>query len=336
MNADIPSSMRAIEITQPGTPDVLRPTTRPTPEPGPGEVLIQVSAAGVNRPDVMQRQGMYAPPPGASDLPGLEVAGHVVRLGDGASRWNINDRVCALVAGGGYAEYVTAPNEQCLPIPGELSMIEAASLPETFFTVWANVFERARLSDGETLLVQGGSSGIGVTAIQLAHALGHPVFATAGSDEKCRACESLGARRAINYKREDFVTVVKDLTDGRGVDVILDMVAGDYVPRELECLADDGRLAIIAFLGGTKAQLNLTDILVRRLTISGSTLRPRTVAFKGKLAQALEDKVWPLIAAGKIKPVIHSRFTLEKACDAHALMESSAHIGKLMLDVSPS
>lgn len=336
MNADIPSSMRAIEITQPGTPDVLRPTTRPTPEPGPGEVLIQVSAAGVNRPDVMQRQGMYAPPPGASDLPGLEVAGHVVRLGDGASRWNINDRVCALVAGGGYAEYVTAPNEQCLPIPGELSMIEAASLPETFFTVWANVFERARLSDGETLLVQGGSSGIGVTAIQLAHALGHPVFATAGSDEKCRACESLGARRAINYKREDFVTVVKDLTDGRGVDVILDMVAGDYVPRELECLADDGRLAIIAFLGGTKAQLNLTDILVRRLTISGSTLRPRTVAFKGKLARALEEKVWPLIAAGKIKPVIHSRFTLEKACDAHALMESSAHIGKLMLDVSPS
>jgi NADPH2:quinone reductase len=336
MNTDIPGSMRAIEITQPGTPDVLRPTTRPTPEPGPREVLIQVSAAGVNRPDVMQRQGMYAPPPGASDLPGLEVAGRVVRLGGGASRWNINDRVCALVAGGGYAEYVTAPNEQCLPIPGELSMIEAASLPETFFTVWANVFERARLSDGETLLVQGGSSGIGVTAIQLAHALGHPVFATAGSDEKCRACESFGARRAINYKREDFVTVVKDLTDGRGVDVILDMVAGDYVPRELECLADDGRLAIIAFLGGTKAQLNLTDILVRRLTISGSTLRPRTVAFKGKLARALEEKVWPLIAAGKIKPVIHSRFTLEKACDAHALMESSAHIGKLMFDVSPS
>jgi NADPH2:quinone reductase len=336
MNTDIPGSMRAIEITQPGTPDVLRPTTRPTPEPGPGEVLIQVSAAGVNRPDVMQRQGMYAPPPGASDLPGLEVAGRVVRLGDGASRWNINDRVCALVSGGGYAEYVTAPNEQCLPIPGELSMIEAASLPETFFTVWANVFERARLSDGETLLVQGGSSGIGVTAIQLAHALGNPVFATAGSDEKCRACESFGARRAINYKREDFVAVVKDLTDGRGVDVILDMVAGDYVPRELECLADDGRLAIIAFLGGTKAQLNLTDILVRRLTISGSTLRPRTVAFKGKLARALEEKVWPLIAAGKIKPVIHSRFTLEKACDAHALMESSAHIGKLMLEVNPS
>jgi len=328
--------MRAIEITKPGAPEVLRPTTRPTPEPGPGEVLIQVDAAGINRPDIMQRQGMYPPPPGAPDIPGLEVAGRVVRIGERASRWKINDRVCALVAGGGYAEYATAPDEQCLPIPGELSMAEAASLPETFFTVWANVFDRARLSDGESLLVQGGSSGIGVTAIQLAHALGNRVFATAGSDEKCKACEQFGAERAINYKREDFVAVVKDLTDGRGVDVILDMVAGDYVPRELECLADDGRLAIIAFLGGTKAQLNLTDVLVRRLTISGSTLRPRPVAFKGKLARALEEKVWPLIATGKIKPVIHSRFTLDKACDAHTLMESSAHIGKLILEVSPS
>ncbi len=327
--------MRAIEITQPGGPDVLRPATRPTPEPGDGEVLIQVSAAGVNRPDVMQRQGMYPPPPGAPDTPGLEVAGRVAQLGKEVSRWKVGDRVCALVAGGGYAEYVTAPGEQCLPVPGDLSMVEAASLPETFFTVWANVFERARLSAGETLLVQGGSSGIGVTAIQLAHAFGNRVYATAGTDEKCRACERLGAERAINYKTEDFVAVVKDVTGGRGVDVILDMVAGDYVPRELECLADDGRLAIIAFLGGTKAELNLIDILLRRLTISGSTLRPRPVAFKGELARALEEKVWPLIAAGKIRPVIHSRFTLDKACDAHALMESSAHVGKLMLEVSP-
>jgi len=336
MSEKIPADMRAIEITQPGAPDVLRPTTRPTPEPGPGEVLIRVSAAGVNRPDVMQRQGLYPPPPGAPDIPGLEVAGSVVRIGEGASRWEINDRVCALVAGGGYAEYVAAPEAQCLPVPGELSMAEAASLPETFFTVWANVFDRARLADGETLLVQGGSSGIGVTAIQLAHAFGNPVLATAGSDEKCKACERFGAKRAINYKREDFVAVVKEVTGGRGVDVILDMVAGDYVPRELECLADDGRLAIIAFLGGTKAQLNLIDILRRRLTISGSTLRPRPVSYKAKLARELEEKVWPLIAAGKIKPVIHSRFALDRACDAHALMESSAHIGKLILEVSPT
>jgi NADPH2:quinone reductase len=335
MTFDLPASMRVIEITQPGTPDVLRPATRPTPEPGHGEVLIHVSAAGVNRPDVMQRQGMYPPPPGAPDIPGLEVAGRVARLGKSATRWKVGDRVCALVAGGGYAEYVTAPGEQCLPVPGDLSMVEAASLPETFFTVWANVFDRARLSAGETLLVQGGSSGIGVTAIQLARAFGNPVYVTAGSDEKCQACEQLGAERAINYKREDFVAVVKELTGGRGVDVILDMVAGDYVPRELECLADDGRLVIIAFLGGVKAQLNLTDILRRRLTITGSTLRPRPVSFKGALARALEEKVWPLIAAGKIKPVIHSRFALDKACDAHALMESSAHVGKLILEVSP-
>lgn len=335
MTFDLPASMRVIEITKAGAPDVLRPATRPTPEPGHGEVLIHVSAAGVNRPDVMQRQGMYPPPPGAPDIPGLEVAGRVARLGKSTTRWKVGDRVCALVAGGGYAEYVTAPGEQCLPVPGDLSMVEAASLPETFFTVWANVFDRARLSAGETLLVQGGSSGIGVTATQLARAFGNPVYVTAGSDEKCQACEQLGAERAINYKREDFVAVVRELTGGRGVDVILDMVAGDYVPRELECLADDGRLVIIAFLGGVKAQLNLTDILRRRLTITGSTLRPRPVSFKGALARALEEKVWPLIAAGKIKPVIHSRFALDKACDAHALMESSAHVGKLILEVSP-
>jgi NADPH2:quinone reductase len=333
MSLSIPDKMQAIEIAQPGAPDVLRTTSRPVPDPAPGEVLIQVSAAGVNRPDVMQRLGMYPPPPGAPDIPGLEVAGTIVRLGKETSRWKPGDRVCALVAGGGYAQYVTAPWQQCLPIPGELSMIEAAALPETFFTVWGNVFERGALAPGETLLVQGGSSGIGVTAIQLARAFGHRVIVTAGSAEKCRECERLGAERAINYKSEDFVSVVKEVTEGRGVDVILDMVAGDYVPRELQCLADDGRLVIIAFLGGTKTQLNMTDILVRRLTITGSTLRPRPVAFKAKLAESLEKKVWPLIASGKIRPVIHSRFALEDARKAHALMESSAHIGKLMLEV---
>jgi len=335
MSTPIPENMRAIEITQPGAPDVLRAVSRPVPEPAPGEVLIRVSAAGVNRPDVMQRLGMYPPPPGAPDIPGLEVAGTIVKLGSDTSRWKTGERVCALVAGGGYAEYVTAPWQQCLPVPAGLSMIEAAALPETFFTVWANVFERGALAPGETLLVQGGSSGIGVTAIQLARAFGNRVVVTAGSAEKCQECERLGAERAINYKSEDFVGVVKEITNGQGVDVILDMVAGDYVPRELQCLADDGRLVIIAFLGGTKAQLNMTDILLRRLTITGSTLRPRPVAFKAKLAETLEKKVWPLIASGKIRPVIHSRFALADACDAHALMETSAHVGKLMLEVSP-
>ena len=335
MSTPIPENMRAIEITQPGAPDVLRAVSRPVPEPAPGEVLIRVSAAGVNRPDVMQRLGMYPPPPGAPDIPGLEVAGTIVKLGSNTSRWKTGERVCALVAGGGYAEYVTAPWQQCLPVPAGLSMIEAAALPETFFTVWANVFERGALAPGETLLVQGGSSGIGVTAIQLARAFGNRVLVTAGSAEKCRECERLGAERAINYKSEDFVGVVKEITNGQGVDVILDMVAGDYVPRELQCLADDGRLVIIAFLGGTKAQLNMTDILLRRLTITGSTLRPRPVAFKAKLAETLEKKVWPLIASGKIRPVIHSRFTLADACEAHTLMETSAHVGKLMLEVSP-
>ena len=335
MSQTLPENMQAIEIAEPGPPDVLRPATRPIPEPASGELLIQVSAAGVNRPDVMQRTGMYPPPPGASDIPGLEVAGIVVKLGSNTSRWKTGDRVCALVAGGGYAEYVTAPWQQCLPIPGDLSMSEAAALPETFFTVWSNVFERGALADGETLLVQGGSSGIGVTAIQLAHAFGNRVFVTAGSDEKCRTCEQLGAERAINYNSEDFVNVVKDITDGRGVDVILDMVAGDYVPRELQCLADDGRLVIIAFLGGTKTQLNMTDILRRRLTITGSTLRPRPVEFKARLAAALEKKVWPLIAAGKVRPVIHGRYALQDASEAHRVMESSSHIGKLMLQAGP-
>ncbi len=335
MTTALPENMQAIEIAEPGPPDVLRPVRRPVPQPAAGELLIKVSAAGVNRPDVMQRAGMYPPPPGASDIPGLEVSGTVVKLGSGTSRWKTGDRVCALVAGGGYAQYVTAPWQQCLPIPGELSMSEAAALPETFFTVWSNVFERGALSGGETLLVQGGSSGIGVTAIQLAHAFGNRVFVTAGSDDKCHTCEQLGAERAINYKSEDFVEVVKEITDGRGVDVILDMVAGDYVPRELQCLADDGRLVIIAFLGGTKTQLNMTDILRRRLTITGSTLRPRPVEFKARLASVLEQKVWPLIAAGKIRPVIHSRYALQDAREAHRMMESSSHIGKLVLQASP-
>ncbi|UCD70358.1 MAG: NAD(P)H-quinone oxidoreductase [Betaproteobacteria bacterium] len=328
--------MQAIEIAKPGPPDVLHPVTRPLPEPATGEVLIRVSAAGVNRPDVMQRLGMYPPPPGAPDVPGLEVSGTVVRLGSGASRWKAGDRVCALVAGGGYAEYVAAPWQQCMPIPGDLSMTEAAALPETFFTVWSNVFERGALAGGETLLVQGGSSGIGVTAIQLANAFGNRVFVTAGSDEKCRRCEELGAARAINYKSTDFASVVKEITGGRGVDVILDMVAGDYVPRELQCLADDGRLVIIAFLGGTKTQLNMTDILRRRLTITGSTLRPRPIEFKARLASTLEEKVWPLIAAGKVRPVIHSRYPLQDANQAHRVMEASSHIGKLILQARPN
>jgi NADPH:quinone reductase len=331
MPATLPSNMRAIEITAPGGPEVLRETTRPLPRIAAGEVLIEVAAAGVNRPDVLQRMGAYPPPPGASDIPGLEVAGRIVALGDGASGWKIGDEVCALVTGGGYAEYVNAPAAQCLPIPQGLSTVEAASLPETFFTVWINVFERARLAQGETLLVQGGSSGIGVTAIQLAHAFGNRVFVTAGSDEKCRACEQLGAERAINYRTEDFAAVVKQLTGGRGADVILDMVGGDYVPRELTCLADDGRLVLIAFLGGTKATIDMTDILRRRLTITGSTLRPRPVEVKAAIANALRQKVWPLIEAGKIKPVIYKTFALKDASQAHTLMESSTHVGKIVL-----
>jgi NADPH2:quinone reductase len=312
---------------------VLRPAQRPVPVPATGEVLIEVAAAGVNRPDVLQRKGGYAPPPGASDLPGLEVAGTVVKLGPQVSDRKIGDEVCALVTGGGYAEYVAAPAAQCLPIPRGLTLEQAASLPETFFTVWVNVFLRGGLKDAETLLVQGGSSGIGVTAIQMARALGHRVFVTAGTAEKCAECEKLGATRAINYRSEDFVAVVKQLTGGRGVDVILDMVGGDYVPRELASLADDGRLSLIAFLGGTKTSLDLSDILRRRLTITGSALRPRTVEFKATIAQALRQKVWPLIEAGKIRPVIYRTYPLEEAAAAHALMESSEHVGKIMLSV---
>lgn len=329
----IPSQMLAIEISTPGGPEVLRPARRPVPSPAAGEVLIEIAAAGVNRPDVLQRKGGYAPPPGASDIPGLEVAGTVVALGPQVNEWKIGDEVCALVTGGGYAEYVAAPAVQCLPIPKGLTLEQAASLPETFFTVWVNVFERGALKNDETLLVQGGSSGIGVTAIQMARALGHRVFVTAGTAEKCAECEKLGATRAINYRTEDFVAVIKQLTGGHGVDVILDMVGGDYVPRELACLAIDGRLSLIAFLGGTKTSLDLSDILRRRLTITGSTLRPRPVEFKATVARALREKVWPLIESGKIRPVIYRTFGLEQAAAAHSLMESSEHVGKIMLSV---
>ncbi|AXA89979.1 NAD(P)H-quinone oxidoreductase [Massilia sp. YMA4] len=325
--------MRAIEITKPGGPEVLQLCQRPMPEPKAGEVRIRVHAAGINRPDVFQRQGNYAPPPGASDLPGLEVAGEIIDGDLANSPFKAGDMVCALVQGGGYAEVVTAPIEQCLPVPHGLSPLEAASLPENYFTVWSNVFDRARLGPGESLLVQGGTSGIGVTAIQLASALGNRVFATAGSEDKARACEQLGAERGINYRHEDFAAVVKQLTGDNGVDVILDMVGGDYLPREINCLADDGRIAIIALLGGAKGTLDMGQVLRRRLTITGSTLRPRSVAFKGAIARQLREKVWPLFEQGRIKPVIYESFPLEQAAAAHALMESSTHVGKIMLQV---
>lgn len=330
-----PATMRAVEIAAPGGPEVLREVKRPRPVAGPGELLIRVQAAGVNRPDVLQRKGAYAPPPGVSDLPGLEVAGTVEGGDLDGGGWQHGDRVCALVAGGGYAEWCVAPVGQCLPVPRGLSFAEAAALPETYFTVWSNVFDRARLALGESLLVQGGTSGIGVAAIQLAAALGHAVYATAGSDDKARACEALGARRGINYRGEDFVAVVKGETAGRGVDVILDMVAGDYVPREVGCLADDGRLVIIALLGGAQAPLDLAAVLRRRLTITGSTLRPRSVAFKAAIAERLRAVVWPLIEAGRVKPMVHSTFPLAQAADAHRLMESSQHIGKIVLALGP-
>ncbi|OWY35851.1 NAD(P)H-quinone oxidoreductase [Herbaspirillum aquaticum] len=325
--------MRAIEIKQFGGPEVLQACERPVPELKAGEVLIKVHAAGVNRPDVFQRTGNYPVPPGASELPGLEVAGEIVAGDLGDSGFKLGDLVCALVQGGGYAEFCAAPLAQCLPVPKGLSALEAAALPENYFTVWSNVFDRGQLSGEETLLVQGGSSGIGVTAIQIARALGHRVFATAGSADKCRACEELGAERAINYKTEDFEAVVKELTGGKGVDVILDMVGGDYLPREIKSLADDGRLVFIAQLGGSKGELDMGQVMRRRLTITGSTLRPRPVAFKAAIAAKLRQHVWPLIEAGKIKPVIHHRFPLELAAQAHAMMESSAHIGKIMLEL---
>jgi NADPH2:quinone reductase len=327
----VPDQMRCIEISQPGPPDVLKVGLRPTPRPGTGEVLIEVEAAGINRPDCFQRAGFYPPPPGASDIPGLEVAGRVVALGHEAAGVSVGDAVCALVSGGGYADYCTAPASLCLPVPKGYTAVQAAALPETFFTVWSNVFDRGALKTGETFMVQGGSSGIGTTAIQLAKAFGHRVFATAGSAEKCAACESLGADRAINYKTEDFVSVVKEQTGGKGVDVILDMVAGDYIPRELKALADDGRIVLIAFLGGSKSQVDLAEVMRRRLVITGSTLRPRDVSFKAAIARQLREKVWPLLDEGRIKPVIHATFSMTEAAAAHALMESSAHVGKIVL-----
>ncbi len=326
--------MRVIEITRSGPPEVLQSGERDRPAAGAGEVLIKVSASGINRPDVLQRTGHYPVPPGASDIPGLEVAG-VIENGDADAMahagLSVGDRVCALLAGGGYAEYAVAPVAQCLPVPAGLTDIEAASLPETFFTVWSNVFMRGRLQEGETLLVQGGTSGIGVTAIQIAKALGATVIATAGSDGKCAACLALGPVHAINYKTQDFVAETKVITQEHGVDVVLDMVAGSYVAREIECLAEDGRIVIIAVQGGVKAEFNAGQLLRRRLTVTGSTLRPRPVEFKAAITRELRERVWPLLENGKVKPVIHASFKAEDAAKAHAMMESGSHVGKIVL-----
>jgi NADPH2:quinone reductase len=323
--------MIAIEISQPGEPEVLVPVERPKPALAAGEVLIKVAAAGVNRPDVFQRRGRYPPPPGASDIPGLEVSGIIEAIGADVHDWRVGDSVCALVAGGGYAELCAAPAPQCLPVPRGLDLVAAAAIPETFFTVWTNVFERGRLQPGESILVHGGSSGIGTTAIQLAHARGSRVFATAGSAEKCAACERLGAERAVNYREADFVAVIRELTAGRGVDVVLDMVGGDYFQRNIDALGLEGRLVEIATLHGVKAELNIQTIMQRRLTITGSTLRARPVADKGAIAAALRQHVWPLIESGAVKPIVHATFPLRDAAEAHRVMESSAHIGKLVL-----
>ncbi len=330
----IPARMTAIEVSEPGGPEVLAPVEREVPEPAPGEVLVAVEAAGVNRPDVMQRQGLYPPPPGASDIPGLEIAGTVVGLGDGVDTPALGSRVCALVTGGGYAEYCAAAAPLCLPMPSGLDAVAAAALPETFFTVWTNVFDRARLSEGESLLVHGGSSGIGTTAIQLARAFGATVYVTAGSKAKCDACLALGADAAISYREDDFVERIGALTGGRGVDVVLDMIAGDYLARNLKCLATEGRLVIIAVQHGPKVeQLNVLPIMLRRLTVTGSTLRPRSVEQKAPIARALHAKVWPLLAAGTVGPIVHARFPLADAAGAHRLMESSEHVGKIVLEV---
>lgn len=329
--ADLPPTMLAIEITEPGGPEVLKPGSRPVPEPAAGEVLVKVAFAGVNRPDVIQRSGGYPPPPGASDIPGLEIAGTVASVGAGVTRWQVGDQVCALVAGGGYAEYCTAPADTCSPIPAGYSLAEAAALPENYYTVWTNVFERGRLQPGETFLAHGGTSGIGTTAIQLARAFGARVFATAGSADKARVCEELGAERGINYRDEDFVEVMKA---AGGADVILDMVGGPYIQRNLDCLKLEGRLVQIAFLQPPVVdKFNFLKVMTQRLTITGSTLRPRTVAQKAAIARQLEDKVWPLLEARTVRPLIHSTFPLADAAGAHALMESSQHIGKILLEV---
>ncbi|MDN3549871.1 NAD(P)H-quinone oxidoreductase [Mucilaginibacter aquaedulcis] len=324
--------MKAIIITQPGKPSVLQIAERPKPTYGANEVLIKVAAAGVNRPDVLQREGKYPPPADVvQDIPGLEVAGTVVEVGAAVTRWKIGDKVCALVSGGGYAAYCSAHELQCLPVPENLSFTEAASLPETFFTVWSNVFDRGNLKDGETLLVHGGSGGIGVAAIQIASALGHTVYTTVGSDEKCHSCEALGAARAINYKTENFKEVIEQLTNGKGVDVILDMIGGDYTPANIQSLAIEGRLVMINTMNGNNAQVDLGRVMVKRLTITGSTLRARDAEFKGRIAQNLLKSIWPLLASGAIKPVIYKIFKPEEAAQAHELMESSSHIGKIVL-----
>ncbi len=331
MSHTVPAAMTAIEIERPGDPDVLVPVSRPVPTPGHGEVLVQVAAAGVNRPDIVQRLGLYPPPPGASDIPGLEVAGIIVDVGAGVTRWKNGDQVTALVAGGGYAEYCLADAALALPVPTGLSLEQAAALPETLFTVWTNVFDRARLAPGETILIHGGTSGIGTAAIQMASCFGARVLATAGSAEKCTACTGLGAYRAINYRAEDFVAAALEATDGRGVDVILDMVGGDYVERNIKALATEGRLVNIAFLQGPKVELNLMPLMLKRLAMTGSTLRPRSLEQKTAIAEALEERVWPLINAGRIAPVIDSTFPLKDAAKAHKRMESGAHIGKIVL-----
>jgi NADPH2:quinone reductase len=333
MSAALPATMTAVEIAEPGGPDVLRPVQWPVPAPNADEMLIRVRAAGVNRPDVLQRKGIYPPPEGASPLPGLEVAGEVAALGGNVAGFAVGDVVTALLAGGGYAEYAAAPAGLCLPVPRGLSYTEAASLPETFFTVWSNLFDRALLLAGETLLVHGGTSGIGITAIQLAAAFGARVLATAGSAEKCAACLRLGASRAINYREEDFVTATREATGGRGADVILDMVGGDYVARNIKACAADGRIVQIAFLGGSRVSLDLMALMRNRITLTGSTLRPREPAFKAAIAAALRQKVWPLIDQGRIRPVIDSVFPLADAAKAHARMESSQHIGKIVLEM---
>jgi len=329
----LPDTMTAIAISRPGGPEVLVATSLPVPQPGESEVLVAVEAAGVNRPDVLQRQGGYPPPPGAPETPGLEIAGNVVAAGPGVRRYRLGDRVCGLVAGGGYAEYCTVAEANALPIPGDLSPVEAGGLPETFFTVWTNVFTRGNLKPGETLLVHGGSSGIGTTAIMMAKVWGARSFATAGSAEKCRACEELGAERAINYRQEDFVEAVLAATNKRGVDVILDMVGGDYVARNFKAAARDGRIVNIAFLKGSKIEIDLLPVMLKRLTFTGSTLRIRSVEEKAEIARALEEHIWPHLAAGRIRPVVHKTFPLRDAAAAHALMDSGAHIGKIVLTV---
>lgn len=329
----LPAMMTAIGFDAPGGPDVLKPQQRPVPQPGPGQVLVHVAVAGINRPDVLQRMGGYAPPPGASDIPGLEFAGRIVALGEGVSRYGVGDQVCALVAGGGYAEYAVVHEDNALPIPSGLSLEEAGAIPETFFTVWTNVFQRGGLKKGESFMVHGGTSGIGTTAIQLAKAFGATVLATAGSDEKCAACRELGADHAVNYRTEDFVAAAKAATGGRGVNLILDMVGGDYINRNYDAAAESGRIVQIAFLNGPKAEVNFSRLMLKRLTHTGSTLRPRTIAEKAGIARELEEKVWPLLTEGRCKPVIHARFPLAQAAEAHRLMESNAHIGKIVLTV---